>query len=395
VNILVVSHKLPYPVNGAAIVLFNLLKHLSDRHAIHLVCFYQDAEELDFVAELRRYCARVEAVRQPPRWSAGLLTDVALRGHSLHVARYRSPELSLKCGQVLAETNVDAVQVETFYMAQHLPLGLEQPVVLNMHNLTWLLQERAAAVARGPARLATAFEAARVRREELAVCRSAAACVVLSEADRKGLLEAAREVRAEVVVPGVDVDRLRPSEGPSDEPNLVYVGHMGYRPNVDAMQFFCAEILPLVAREIPNVRLTIVGDPSPGVRRLGADPRVRLAGRQVDVRRYVQEAAVSVVPLRFGGGVRIKILEAMAMGSAIVSTTVGAEGLGLSDGAELLLADQPRVFAAQVTRLLKDPELRRGLGSRARRAAVERFSWRRAADRFDEIYRELKAGVSR
>jgi glycosyltransferase involved in cell wall biosynthesis len=390
VNLLVLSHKLPYPTSsGAAVVLRGLLRELAPRHSVHLLSLYGGEAELAALPELQDLCADVEVFRQRGRWGPTVLADLA-RGRSLHVARHGSPELAAAARRLLDREQVDLVQVETFYMAQHLP-PKRPPVVLDMHNVTWLLMERVAATVRGPARPAAAVEARRVRREEIAACRGARVSVTLSEADRRVLLEAAPDLEAEVVTPGVDTQELRPPARPAETAELVYVGHMRYRPNVDAAVFFCEEVLPLVARQVPEVRLTIVGDPAPAVRRLARDPRVRLAGSQVEVAPFVHAAAVSIVPLRFAGGVRLKILEAMALGSAIVSTGIGAEGLGLADGEELLLADRPEEFAAATIRLLEHPGLRAELGRRARRAAVERFSWSRSARALERVYEKALA----
>jgi glycosyltransferase involved in cell wall biosynthesis len=194
-------------------------------------------------------------------------------------------------------------------------------------------------------------------------------------------------VRATVVVPGVDCETLTPSERPSSSSNLVFVGSMSYRPNVDAAEFFVRQVLPRIAREVPDVTLSIVGAaPAPSVKRLAQDPRVRVTGLVDDVRPYYAAAAASVVPLRIAGGVRMKILEALALGSPVVSTAIGAEGLELEDGRDLLIADTPEQFADAAIRLLRDPQLRDRLARHGRATAVRRFSWDSVARALEAVY---------
>src|SRR5262249_37897863 len=172
--------------------------------------------------------------------------------------------------------------------------------------------------------------------------------------------------------------------------NLVFVGSMSYLPNVDAAEFFVRDVLPLIAAEMPEVTLSIVGArPAASVQRLAADPHVRVTGLVDDVRPYYAAAAAAIVPLRIGGGVRMKILESMALGVPILSTRVGAEGLGLTDGSDLLLADTPADLAAAAIRLLGDPGLRDRLAAHARQTALRRFSWEAVVQTLEDVYASI------
>jgi glycosyltransferase involved in cell wall biosynthesis len=151
------------------------------------------------------------------------------------------------------------------------------------------------------------------------------------------------------------------------------------------MQFFCRDVLPLVRAAEPQATLTIVGrTPTPAVQRLAANAAVRVTGRVDDVRPYIGQAGVYIVPLRIGGGTRLKIFEAMAMGSAVVSTTVGAEGLPVHDGVHLRIADDPQAFAAAVVRLMRTPAARERLGGAARALVVERYDWSAVAGELED-----------
>jgi glycosyltransferase involved in cell wall biosynthesis len=157
---------------------------------------------------------------------------------------------------------------------------------------------------------------------------------------------------------------------------LVFTGSMDWLPNEDAMLFFCRETLPLIRRDEPDVTLSIVGRaPTPAVAALARQPGVIVTGRVEDVRPYVRDAAVYVVPLRIGGGTRLKIFEAMAMGKAVVSTSVGAEGLPVAHGEHVWLADDPQAFARAVVDVLRDVKRRRHLEQAARSLVVQRYDW--------------------
>jgi sugar transferase (PEP-CTERM/EpsH1 system associated) len=189
-----------------------------------------------------------------------------------------------------------------------------------------------------------------------------------------------------VVPTGVDTEFFAPSPddapspgddpSPLDAPSLVFTGSMDWLPNEDAMTYFCRDILPAIRAAAPGTQLSIVGRaPTPAVQKLAADRGVVVTGRVDDVRPYMRDAAVYVVPLRIGGGTRLKIFEAMAMGKAVVSTTVGAEGLPVEDGKQVLIADEPGAFARAVVRLLDDVTERRRLEAAARALVVARYDW--------------------
>ena len=170
----------------------------------------------------------------------------------------------------------------------------------------------------------------------------------------------------------------------------MFTGVMGYEPNADAAQYFCNQIFPLVRREVKDARLLIVGHASPPtVQRLAEIGNVSVTGSVADVLPYYQQARLSVVPLRGGGGTRLKILEAMALGRPVVSTSIGCEGLAVRDGIHLEIADEPVAFAQRVVRLLLDRRLREQLAGNARRLVEERYEWSVIAEKLLAVYRRL------
>jgi glycosyltransferase involved in cell wall biosynthesis len=213
------------------------------------------------------------------------------------------------------------------------------------------------------------------------------AVLAVSEQDRdtfEQLYPGAMRSPAVVVPTGVDASYFSPDEHDHDRPRLVFTGSMDWLPNEDAMTFFCRDVLPLIRARVPGVELTIVGrEPTRGVRNLAAQHGVGVTGRVDDVRPFVRDAAVYIVPLRIGGGTRLKIFEAMAMGKAVVSTAVGAEGLPVVHDRHLLIADDPQAFANATVRLLEDSSCRHRLGRAARDLVATRFDWAAVASELE------------
>lgn len=217
--------------------------------------------------------------------------------------------------------------------------------------------------------------------------------LAVSELDRQCLTQWYPTLPKAVISNGVDLDYFQPLPQPENRRNLVFTGSMDWRPNQDAARYFVREILPLLRQDRPDLECTFVGrSPPADIQALAAVPGMHITGTVEDVRPYVEGAAVYVVPLRIGGGSRLKILEAMAMGRAVVSTTVGAEGLDVIRDQHVLLADDPPTFAESILSLLDDPERCQKLAMEGRRLVEQCYGWDALADRFGDFIREIAAG---
>jgi glycosyltransferase involved in cell wall biosynthesis len=220
------------------------------------------------------------------------------------------------------------------------------------------------------------------------------AILATSEVDRGALASEVGGIPIHVVPNGVDTQYFAPGRH-GDPALLLFTGAMTYGPNADAMRYFCAEIFPRVQALVPEASLAIVGrEPPPWLRRLAGDG-IQVTGTVTDVRPWMERAAVFVVPLRMGSGTRLKILEAMASGCAIVSTTIGCEGLDVTHGEDILIADTPVAFAAEVARCLRDPTLRATLGGRARQLVERRYEWGTIGRELGDFYRALADRIRR
>lgn len=311
------------------------------------------------------------------------------------VWKYRSPEMRDAIRDLVRAEAIDLVVCDFLAPAVNLPDNLPVPTVLFQHNVEARIWERHAEVATHPLRRQY-FEAQWLRMQafERAQCRQVDHVIAVS-ADDLAYFRDEYDVRSvSAVATGVDTDFFRPAPADDADPtSIVFTGSMDWMPNEDAVRWFTAEILPRIRDEMPNTELTIVGrNPTADVQALAEQAEgVRVTGTVADVRPYLERAGVVVVPLRIGGGTRLKIFEAMAMEKAIVSTTIGAEGLPVVDGEHLLLADTVNEFASSVVRLMRETTLARQIGSQAGRLVHDRFGWKHVATEFIEMLQDVHA----
>jgi glycosyltransferase involved in cell wall biosynthesis len=264
------------------------------------------------------------------------------------------------------------------------------PLILDEHNLEYELLERTVREERSPLRkLYNWIEYRKLRREEHRNWRRADVCIFTSPRERDIFGAFLPEKRAIVVPNGVDVDYFRPTHTTPDPSTIVFTGLMRYRPNADAVISFVREILPRIRHHRPEAVFTIVGSGvPPEVARL-AGPNVVVTGTVADVRPYVARSAAFVVPLRMGSGTRLKVLEGLAMGKAMVSTTLGCEGIAVRDGEHLLVADEPDDFARAVLRLFDAQDGAAALGARGRALVEQEYAWGSIYSRLESFYVEM------
>ncbi len=386
-RLLLLTPQIPFPPHqGTTIRNFNIIRHLAPRHEITLLTFGTPAE-LEQAEPLRSLCKRIEIVPYPVRSMASrAFTTVAAPLPDMAL-RLRSPEMHSRLAQLLV-TPFDVIQVEGIEMGRYLlQCHASQPnrcIVFDDHNAEYVLQRTAfQADVRRPTRwhaaLYSFIQWIKLARYERQVCRASRWTIVASGTDANAVRELGVGDNVAVVPNGVDTSQFIPVEETNSAPlqdRLVFTGKMDYRPNVDAMLWFCSDILPRIRRENASAQLCIVGQkPAPRVLALSDQPGVTVTGWVADVRPHVAEASIYVVPLRMGSGTRLKVLEAMAMGKAIVSTHRGVEGIDLVPDRDAVLADTADEFARCVVTLLRDPERRRSLGRAARRLVETSYDW--------------------
>jgi polysaccharide biosynthesis protein PslH len=392
-QVLVVSTQFPFPPRwGFAMRVYQLARQLAARHDVTLLT-YAGPEDRASVDELRREL-EVEAVeRARPSLTgkrlAQLLSVASRRPFSCRAVH--STEMQEAIDRVCAHRSFDVVQLESSMLC-----GLRFPhnaaVVLDEHNIEYEVFQRMHEGERSFARRTfNRVEFGRFRRFEQSWWKRVDACVVTSEREVPVVREHAPATPVVVVPNGVDLDYFRASAADGVPETAVFNGLLDYRPNLDAAYFLVEEIWPLVKRQRPNARLTIVGRGMPSdLRRLRRDG-VDVTGEVPDIRPYVRDAAVVLVPVRIGGGTRLKVVEALAAGKPIVSTSLGCEGVNVRNGEQLLVADTADAFASAVVRVFDDRALRRTMGDAGRALAEREYSWDLAGAELDALYRRLAA----
>ncbi len=399
-KILFLTPQVPYPPQqGAALRNWGLISGLANRHEVAVLSFRASGQSPEPPDRLRAAC-RTETVPLPVR---------ALRDRLGVMLTTRQPDMALRLASEayaqrlagwLAREPFDVVHVGGIEMAPYLDvIEAAQPrplVVFDNLNCEYLLQQRAFLTdlrvpRRWPGAAYSLVQWQRLRRYEARVCRRADRVLAVSEADAAALQKLVPGLGVFVVPNGVDTLTYRPEASDAasqvSEHALVFTGTMDFRPNVDAVLWFARRVLPGVQAEVPEVHFSVVGQrPHRWLDGLRDDPAITLTGWVEDARPYIAQAAVYVAPLRIGGGTRLKLLEAMAMGKPVVATRLGAEGYPVTHGRELLLADTPVDFAAAVVALLRAPDRRAKLGRVARAFVEQHYDWRNIVPRVEAAY---------
>jgi sugar transferase (PEP-CTERM/EpsH1 system associated) len=375
---------------GGKLRTWHVMRHLARKHEITYLSFEDASQTEADRAGMREVCARLETVPRADtaKGTWRFYADAArylVNPAPYAVAKYRSDAYRARLASLLAGERFDALVCDFLPPVVNMPAFTDATAgrpatILFTHNVEAEIWRRHAENAANPiSKRLLAQQWRRMLRFERDALARFDLVLAVSEADRHTfarLYPNALRRPVHVVQTGVETDYFTPSPVAPVRTHMVFTGSMDWLPNEDAMLFFCRDILPLIRAEEPDVALSIVGRaPTPAVRRLAADHGVEVTGRVDDVRPYMREAAVYVVPLRIGGGTRLKIFEAMAMAKAVVSTAVGAEGLPVTGGEHLLLADEPRGFARAVVRLLRDLDRRRAIEQAARQLVVSQYDW--------------------
>ncbi len=401
-RLLFLTPQLPYPPQqGTTLRNFNLIAGLSRRHHVYLLSFLTPDDDPEAVASLHEKHISVNTAPQPTRTTRQRVWNLFTSSLPDMAHRLASPRFEQLLKQVLHDHEFDVIEFEGIEMIPYLPTVLTHVqnadrhplLVFDDHNAEYLLQKR---VFQADVRLPLRWPGAaysfvqwqRLRRYEAWACRQVDAVIVVSESDAAALRRIVPEVETTVVPNGVDIAYYASySSGDTLPPHsLVFTGKMDFRPNVDAALWFADRVLPLIRARFPNARFYIVGQkPHPRLERLRSMPGIVITGRVPDVRPYIGGAAVYTVPLRSGGGTRLKVLEAMAMRRPIVSTTVGCDGFPVHDGREVLLADSAAEFAKRVIELLQAPERGRSLG-KAAFAFARQYDWSAIVPLLEEVY---------
>jgi sugar transferase (PEP-CTERM/EpsH1 system associated) len=384
-RILFLAHRIPYPPNkGDKIRAFHEVRHLSRRHEVHLACLVDREEDFDYLRNLEEICKTVTAVSLG-KVSAYFRTGWSLlRGRPLSPAYFSSPELRWLVSGMLERMAFERVVVFSSSMAPYVASHRGCPKILDMVDVDSDKWRQYAARAPFPRSKLYALEANRLSRYERELATDFDQVVFVAAPELELYRRTARQAQAVVVTNGVDTTYFFPPEQRVTAPRLVFTGAMDYHANVDAMTYFCDDVLPLIRARLSDTELTIVGsNPTPAVRRLAARAGVTVTGTVPDVRPYLASARVFVAPFRIARGIQNKILEALATGLPVVVSPVASAALPAGEG--WIEAPDREAFAGAVVALLQNPTNWEKASREARRLVEKHFDWSRSMELFEEI----------
>ncbi len=398
-NILYLSQLLPYPLDaGAKVREYYVLQYLAARHRVTLAAFVRSSDSVAAQAHVESLVARLVTcpIRRSAWREAAAIGRSALSSEPVLIARDHSPEMFALLRQLTAEAQFDAIHSDQLWMAPYALAAGRRPgiggrkprLVLDQHNAVYLIPRRLAQSAHNPAlRLAWRREARQMARYEATVCQVFDRVVTVTEADRAALTQLYPAGRAPdfSVIP-ICVDAQASGQRPrSNTPGLLFVGGMHWPPNADGARWFAEAILPIIRERVPQARFLAVGRQPPESFRQAAD-FIEAPGYVDEPGPFWARSQVFVVPLRAGGGMRVKILDAWAQGVPVVSTTIGAEGLVFRAGEDILIGDTPEAFAEAVVSVLSNANLAQRLAAGGRANVEQHYDWRQAYAAWDSVY---------
>lgn len=393
-KVLFFAKRFPYPMDtGGKIRTGKLLEYLRQVFDVTLVSNVESPQDDQHVAQVGKLCSDFYPVpwKEVRKYSLTFYLRVLAKTFSRYpvsVSNDYSPDLERALLEVLRKEKHDLLICDFVQPSINCHKVIGCPMLLFQHNVEAVIPRRHYEIAKDPiSKVFWWLQGKKMERYERAMCHRFHGIVTVSENDKRILEEhyAAKNVFA--IPTGVDTVYFSPGEDRTDDNSLVFTGSMDWLPNEDAVLYFAQDILGKIKKVIPGVKLTVVGrNPSRHLQQeLGRYPEIQVVGRVPDVRPYMRSHAVYIIPLRIGGGTRIKAYEAMSMGKPLISTSVGIEGLPVTHGENVLLADSPQAFADAVIRLLTNPTEQRRLGSGARQFVTRSFSWEIAGQAFADI----------
>jgi glycosyltransferase involved in cell wall biosynthesis len=355
-----------------------------------LICLSQECDHAA-TKELEKYCSVEVVLHSKDRTLPGLIRGM-FQETPYFLSRFHVYEVAERISLRLSD-DYDILHLETLQCAFY---GLEArkhfriPTILRLHNVESLVLRRFLHQQSNPfVKLYVSFEAGKVENYERNYCPSFDRVLMISSEDEKLLREIGNVPNAATLPAGIDIDFFSPEPGREVEDSVLWMGAFQWPPNRDSFWWFVKEIVPLIVEQRPGVKIKVIGShPAPDILAF-RHPNVEIIGFVDDVRPSVRQCAVAVVPLRVGGGVRLKLLELFSMQKGIVSTAIGSEGLMVTHENQLLIADTPSEFASATVRLLQDQNLRKNLGGKARKHVTDHFSWSVVMDQYEKLCSSL------
>jgi glycosyltransferase involved in cell wall biosynthesis len=377
------------PLSGAKLREYHFARALGGRAELTLVFFSQAGTRTPGAAELP-FCRKIVPVPAPRFYTPGKIVRGLMGRRPLPLVNYTSDGMKAALAAAAATGPFDLVHADSIHMAAYAPILRSggAPLFYDWHNIESEVMRRYSANAPSPAhKVYASLTARRLAGLEKEILRSAAGHVVCSERERETLLGMAPDARIATIENGADVRSFQETQPDAERGRILFVGSMSYHANIRAAVDFTRTVWPGIRERFPKWRLTLAGsDPAPAVRALGDEANVEVTGTVADIRPYYAEAIAAIVPMRTGGGTRLKILEAMAAGVPVVSTPLGAEGLAVSPGVDILIAEKDGDWLAQLSALDAQDDLWKRLAEAGRRLAAARYDWEALGQALYETY---------
>jgi sugar transferase (PEP-CTERM/EpsH1 system associated) len=415
-HILFIAPRFPLPADtGGKIRTVNILKQLAKQANVHLACFSFENQDEKLCLELRNRGIQVTLVPGREPGSAKKAMQVLLDPLPVSIAKYYSEDMETILRELNETNTFDVIHIDHLHMAHYQKCFDGVPCVIDEHNVEYKILERCADVEKSLIKkIVFQSQARKMRAFEKQQIQNSSTYLAVSKDDKKLLDDIGENPPTGCVIPnGVDTEyfKIQDTSHPStssgllskesraesrgktqEEDAVVFTGSMDWFPNNDAAVYFCRDILPFIWKENPNIKFYIVGkDPSAELKECArGESRIILTGRVDDVRTYVERSKIFVVPLRIGGGTRLKILEAMSMQKAVISTRIGAEGIAYTENKNIILADEPRAFADKVIALMDDTQTRIAIGRAGRALVLEKYDWNIIGNTLRNIYERVK-----
>ncbi len=383
-NILFLLPQIPYPPHsGGRIVTWNTVKRFAKTNSVSVVCLYHHPTELEALDRVRECCDEVAAFPAHGKWSIPTFVKSLVGSWPYKARRFFNPDMALYIHRLIERKRFDAIHCQNFYTAAYCPTHGDFLKIHYKENVEGNILLRYSTFSRNPIiKIAAWLEGHRTRRYELDACKRFDHVLSISPIDRDTLTSLAPALSVTHQRPGVDLPSYPFLDEPEGPTSLLFTGSMSYYPNSTGVLDFLEASWPSVRERLPDCGCTIVGaDPPDALRQWDGRDGVRVTGRVERVDTYLQDGLIYIVPLRIGGGIRLKILEAMASGRAIVSTPVGCEGLEGKHGEHLLIADDPIAFADAIVELIRDREKRTRISRNARELVETVYDWDKVIDR--------------
>jgi sugar transferase (PEP-CTERM/EpsH1 system associated) len=401
-NILFLTSRFPYPpYRGDKLKIYNLIKQLAHRgHSVSLLSFVGSAQEEEYVPVLKKFCANIRTVRRPLLKSIGTCVTGISSDIPFQIHFFSDDKFQRELKDVLTSWNVNLIHVHLIRMAQYVESLRTVPRILDLTDAGSLYLERFLSITKNPfKKIFLKVESRRLRQYEK-ILEHFDDNLVCSEIDRAVLNERAPSAAIDLLYNGVDLDYFtKPGETDGanvGEPNIngiIYTGNMTYHPNRDGILYFVKEIFPTIERVIPTATLYIVGQSPPREIKKLSRANIVVRGFVPDIKQEYLKNQVAIAPIRFGAGTLNKVLEPMALGIPVVSTSLAVQGLNLQNGEEIMVADTPEGFADMVVRILRDKEFQQRIGLKGQAIVRGQYGWTTITSTLEKIYQSLQLKV--